>query len=176
MKAFLMHPDRDFDARHPTPPNDDVLTPDLELSTLLAAMAAGDKTLFDVASLALLVGLREPNEIVYRQRILADCQENSALVRELYELAGEAIKAEKSVWGSLYRDSPRHVLSTAVKKMEQLVFFLKSLRTFAVEHAVRFRSPGFTRFFAMLLEELDDEYLGVVDGYLKELQFKGECC
>ena len=121
MKAFLMHPDRDFDARHPTPPNDDVLTPDLELSTLLAAMAAGDKTLFDVASLALLVGLREPNEIVYRQRILADCLENSALVRELYELAGEAIKAEKSVWGSLYRDSPRHVLSTAVKKMEQLV-------------------------------------------------------
>ena len=172
MKAFLMHRDRDFDAGHPAPPNEEALTQDLELNTLLAAMAAGDQFLFEVAKRALLISLRDPEEIVYRQQVLTDCLENSSVVRDLYVLAGEAIKAEKSVWGGLYRDSPRHVLSTSVQKMELLVGFLKPLREMAVEHAAQFRSPGFTRFFAMLAEELDDEYFDVVESYLKELKFK----
>ena len=80
---------------------------DLELETLLRAMAAGDELIFDVAKRALLLSLRDPEAIVYRQQVLTDCLEHPEVVRELYSLAGEALKAEKGIWGSLLRDSPR---------------------------------------------------------------------
>ena len=49
MKAFLMHPDDDFDTERELPPNEDALAADLELNTLLRAMAAGDPLLLEVA-------------------------------------------------------------------------------------------------------------------------------
>jgi hypothetical protein len=42
MKAFLMHKDRDFDRKQALPPNEPALSQDLELNTLLNAMARGD--------------------------------------------------------------------------------------------------------------------------------------
>jgi len=173
MKAFLMHRDRDFDANRGLPANEQALTQDLELNTLFAAMAAGDRVLAEVARRALLLSLRDPDEIVYRQRILRDCLENPAVVRELYALAGEAIRSEKSVWGSLYRDSPRSVLGASVQKLELLVGFLRRLRQMADRHGAQFRSPGFNRFFSMLVEELEEDYFAQIETYLKELKFKG---
>ena len=41
MKAYLMHPGRDFDTGQKFPPNAKALTQDLELTTLLNAMAGG---------------------------------------------------------------------------------------------------------------------------------------
>ena len=58
-------------------------------------------------SAALLSSLRDPDAIVYRQQVLADCLEHPAVVRELYALAGEALKAEKSGRGAVHSDSPR---------------------------------------------------------------------
>jgi MutS domain V len=173
MKAFLMHRDRDFDAGRDTPPNEAVLTQDLELSTLLDAMAAGDPFLFEVARRALLLSLRDPDAVVYRQEVLKDCLENPGVVRELYALAAEAIRAEKSVWGGLYRDSPRSMLSSSVQKMDLLVGFLRRLRDMTDRHAGKFRSEGCSRFFAMIAEELDEDYFALIEGYLKELKFKG---
>ena len=49
MKAFLMHPDRDFDFERELPANHEALIQDLELDTLLATMAAGDRFMFEVA-------------------------------------------------------------------------------------------------------------------------------
>ena len=57
--------------------------------------------------------------------------------------------------------------------MELFVGFLRRLRAIADEHAARFRSPGFTRFFAMLAEELDEEYFELIEDQLKELKFQG---
>jgi DNA mismatch repair ATPase MutS len=172
MKAFLMHPDSDFATQQELPPNEEALTQDLELNTLLASMAGGDSFLFDVANRALLLSLRDPDAIVYRQEILSDCLENPSVVRDLYVLAGEALKAEKSVWGGMLRDSPRSMLGTSVQKMEILVGFLRRLRETADEHSGNFRSPGFTRFFAMLAQELDDQYFELVQSDLKALKFK----
>jgi hypothetical protein len=172
MKAFLMHPDEDFDTQRELPANATVLTQDLELNTLLGAMAAGDPLLFEVANRALLLSLQEPEAITYRQEILTDCLETTAIVRDLYALAGEALQAEKSVWGGLARDSPRILLRTSVNKMEILVKFLRRLREMADEHGSKFRSPGLSRFFAMLIEELGDEYFELIEGYINELNFK----
>jgi hypothetical protein len=173
MKAFLMHRDSDFDLQHELPANAKALSQDLELSVLLATMAAADPFLFEVAERALLVSLADPEEIVYRQQVLTDCLENPAIARELYALAGEAIRAQKRLWGSYYKASPRSILGTSVHKMELLVGFLRRLRQMTDEHAGEFRSPGFARFCAMLAEELDEEYFGMIDSHLKALKFKG---
>ena len=173
MKAFLMHRDRDFELDRVLPANEQALTQDLELITLWSAMAAGDEYLFEVAKRALLQSLCELDEIVYRQQVFTDCLQNGSVVRKMYELAGEALKAEKGIWGSIYRDSPRMTMGTSVQKMEVLVGFLRRLRAMASEHAASFRSRGFTRFFTMLAEELDEAYFELVESHLKALKFKG---
>jgi hypothetical protein len=173
MKAFLMLREQDFDWGRELPANDAVLTQDLELTTLFAAMAGGDSFLFEVARLALLLSAPDPEAIAYRQQVLSDCLENPAAVRALYALAGEALAAQKSVWGGFSRDMPRSMLMTSVQKMDLLVDFLRRLRQMSDEHAEMFRSPGFTRFFAMIAEELEDGYFELVERHLKELKFKG---
>jgi hypothetical protein len=171
VKAFLMHPDSDFELERELPANEVSLTQDLELSTLWSAMAAGDSFLFEVAKRAVLLSLRDPREIVYRQQVLTDCLENPSLVRELYALSGEALEAERKVWGGLLSDRPSSKLGTSVKKMELLVQSLRRLGEMADRHAASFRSPGFTRFFAMLAEELDEPYFELVEGQLNALKF-----
>ncbi len=49
---------------------------------------------------------------------------------------------------------------------------LKKLRTIADEHADKFDSEGFARFFAMLKGELSDEYFAKVQEHLRELKFR----
>jgi len=173
MKAFLMHPDRDFDFERDLPANHEALIQDLELDTLLSTMAAGDRFMFDVSRRALLLSLTEPETIAYRQQVITDCLGQPAVVRELYTLAGEALAAQKSVWWGLRNDSPRRMLSSAVQKMELFVGFLQRLHAMAEEHAPKFTSPGFTRFFAMLCQELDAAYLELVERQLKALKFPG---
>jgi len=173
MKAFLMHADRDFDLAADLPAQEQALTQDLELDSLLGAMAAGDKLIYEVATRALLLSLRDPDAIAYRQRLLAESLDQPAVVRDLYGLAGEALKAEKSVWGSPLRDSPRSILGSSVQKMELFVEFLRRLRQMADEHSDKFHSEGFVRFFAMLREELDEPYFALIENHLKALRFKG---
>jgi len=173
MKAFLMNSDRDFDLESDLPVNQEALIQDLELDTLLSTMAAGDKFMFDVSRRALLLSLRDPDAIAYRQQIMTDCLEQPTVVRELYTLAGEALTAQKTVWWGLRNDSPRRTLASSVQKMELFSGFLGRLHTMAEEHASKFSSPGFTRFFAMLREELDDAYLELVERQLKALKFPG---
>ncbi|MBO0769637.1 MAG: hypothetical protein J2O48_13220, partial [Solirubrobacterales bacterium] len=91
---------------------------------------------------------------------------------ELYGVAGEALRAEKSVWSSMFRASPRSMLGTSVQKMELFLEFLKRLRAMTDEHSGTFTSPGFTRFFAMLEKELSEDYFALVERHLKALKFK----
>lgn len=169
MKVFLMHRDRDVDLERKPPPNHEALTQDLELDTLVGAMAAGDQFLFDVGKQVILTSLTDPDEIVYRQRVLADCLDQPPIARRMYDIAVEAIASERKVYGSLFRDSPDSILSRSVKVLELLVGSLKQLRRLADDHASKFHSEGFVRFFAMLADELDDEYLATIDEHLKDL-------
>ena len=174
MKAFLMHADRDFDTERELPTHEDALTGDLELNTLLRTMAAGDPLLLEVARRALLLSLTEPDAIAYRQQVLADCLRSPAVARDLYAIAGEALEAQRTVWGSiLERDSPRLILRTSVRKMEILTGFLRRLRDLADTHATSVGSAGFSRLFSMLVQELGDDYFDLIEGYLKELNLKG---
>ena len=172
MKAFLMYPDRDFDLEQDLPPNEADLSSDLELGTLLRAMASGDKFLLDVARHGLQSGLTSPTEIVYRQHVLADCVAEPGAVRDLYDVAVAAITGERHLFGWTMRDSPDSILYRARQAMQLYLDMFRRLRGIADAQAAGFRSEGFTRFFAMLTEELADEYLAEIDAQIGELEFR----
>jgi DNA mismatch repair ATPase MutS len=195
MKAFLMYRERDFDprlilsrrerelhARNADPAldllpllpwNQAALTQDLGLGILFNAMAAGDKFLFEVAVLALLSSLTDVDTIAYRQRILADCLRNEAIVRDIYRIAKEAIDQERKGYWSYFGRHPSGIVHRAVDVLQMFVAVLKQLRGVADEHAAKFASDGFARFFDMLKAELSDEYFAEVNRHLRHLQFRG---
>jgi hypothetical protein len=163
--------------KEPGPPlapagNDAVLAQDLELRTLWNAMAAGDEFLFEMAKRAVLSPLTSPDAIVYRQQVLADCLEHPEIVRQLYQLAVEALENERAVGGLWSIAGPDRILSRSVRVLELQAGVLRRLRQIADQQAAGFRSEGFTRFFAMLADELADDYLKTVEQHLRELEFK----
>jgi hypothetical protein len=172
MKAFLMYPDRDFYLGQDLPLNEADLAGDLELDVVLRAMAGGDQFLFDVARLGLHSGITSLEEIVYRQHVLADCISQPDVVRELYDVAIEAVTAEKKILGWIWRDSPETIVHRTRQLLELYLDAFRRLRGIADTHAASFRSEGYTRFFAMLAKELGDEYLAEVEAHIGELAFR----
>ncbi len=120
----------------------------------------------------LLSSLPEPEAIRYRQAVLTDCLEHSAIVRQLYDLAVEALESKKKAHVFLFRDSPDALLQKSARILELLADVLRRLRGLVDEHAAAFGSDGFTRLFARLQEELDDAYLQTVEHHLRELRFR----
>jgi DNA mismatch repair ATPase MutS len=173
MKAHLMYREHDFDLHWPLPWNEGDLVKDLELDTLFNAMAQGDKFLFDVVKQAVLSGLENGlDTILYRQGILQDCLKNPAIVRGMYDLAVEAIERERKDFWVPWGGSPGSVLYRATGVLEMFVGLLKTLRSVADEHAGGFASEGFSTLFAMLREELSDEYFVSIKSHLQQLQFR----
>ena len=163
-----MHKDRDFDFERELPPNEQALAQDLALPILFEAMALGDPFLLKVARKAVLSSLSDLDSILYRQNILKDCLKNSSIVRDIYNLVVETIEnRQKQWWATRY---PSSIMYSAVEALKMFVGQLKKLRTFADQHADRFNSEGFARFFTMLIAELDDEYFARIEEYLKELK------
>jgi hypothetical protein len=136
MKVLLMHRDRDFDLQQALPWNEGALIQDLELETLLHAMAGGDQFLFDVARTALLSGLRnDVDTIRYRQEILKDCLKSWAAVRELYNLAVETIESTKKQGLGISSHYPTSMMYGSIHLLEFLMGMLRKLVGIADEHA-----------------------------------------
>ena len=172
MNVHLLYRAQDFEPDWELPPHAQALTEDLDLDTLLEAMAAGDPYLFKVAQIALFRSLPDADAIRYRQGILRDCLERPQRTRELYDLAVDALEAQKHLsFGILglksnYPDSTMH---NAVEVLKVYTERLERLRQIADEHADEFNSDGFKTFFSMIRRELDDEYLQTVHEHLAEL-------
>ncbi len=171
MKAFLMYKDSDFDVQKQLPSNEQILTQDLELPTLFSAMAGEDKFIYEVVKKAVLSSMQDVPAILYRQAILNDCVNNSAIVRQLYNIAVESIVNEKKLHWGYSRYLPA-ILHSSINVLEMFVGMLKKLRTIADRHADKFQSEGFSTLFQMLKKELSDEYFGCVQEHLSELKFR----
>jgi DNA mismatch repair ATPase MutS len=173
MKAFLMHRDHDFDLRQGLPWDEAELTQDLGLNILFDAMARGDKFLSEVAKTAVLSGLSDSGNILYRQDILKDCLKNPEVVNSLYEIPIEAIETRKrDHWLWSIASHPSSILSSSVDVLQVFVDRLRKLRNIADEHAGGFESEGFNTLFAMLKRELNDDYLAGTEAHLRELRFQ----
>lgn len=172
MKAFLLYRDRDLEPNAAAAADAADLVRDLELDTLLRAMAQGDAFVLDVARQVLLAGLDDPEAIRYRQRILGDCLAHPAVIRTLYDQSVEALAAEKKAYFYLGTRSPELSLHGAVRVLELLLASLRRLRTIAAQESGDFRSDGFARFFRMILDELDDTYARLLEEHLRRLRFQ----
>jgi hypothetical protein len=171
MKAYLLYQDRDFEFGTALPSNHQDLIQDLELATLLQAMALGDKFLLDVSMRVLLTSVDEPAAILYRQQILADCIAEPEIVRDMYAIAVGALEDKRGIWG-YSSQFPSSILSGAVNQLESAVDHLKDLRNIADAHGERIRSTGLTTLFHTLQRELDDEYFQTISYHLKQLRFR----
>ena len=173
MKVYLLYRDQDFDWAADLPPGHEDLIADLELNTLLQAMAAGDKFLLNVSAKVLLAGLHDPAAIRYRQQVLADCLGKPEVIREMYGVAVGAQQDKRQIWGygGTYQN-PSSNLSGAVRHLEAYVARLRQLRKIADDHAGEFRSDGLGALLATLRRELDDEYFEEIGDHLKRLQFR----
>jgi DNA mismatch repair ATPase MutS len=169
MKPLLLFPSDDT-PRPAVLPNADVLGQDLELPTLFSVMADDDELLWEVASRVLLSPLVDPELIRYRQQAVEDGLQHPSVLRELYATATEAVDNEKRRFFGRFRDNPDSTLSGGVRLLELLVPTLRRLRTVADRHGGEFSSPAFSRFFAMLQEELSDTYLDEVETHVRNLQ------
>ena len=127
MKVFLMHRDRDFRLGENLPPNRGELTQDLELDILFDAMAADDSFLREVAKNAILASLRDPESILYRQQIVADCLSAPAVIREIYAIAVEAIESERKVWSLMWERDASSALHRSTQVLQLCVNPLRRL-------------------------------------------------
>ncbi len=171
MKVWLMHPDRDFDPEQSLSWNAETLIQDLELDVLLDAMAEGDPFLKQIARTTLLSSLHDPDSIRYRQEILQDCLAHPDVVRAIYQLPLEAIENKRKGWLGVFSRHPSGILSSSVALMQMFLDLLHRLRQIADLHADAFTSRGFTRFFNMVQQELDDGFFEEADAHLHTLTF-----
>jgi len=168
-----MYRDQDFDQQRTLPVNEPALMQDLELGTLFGAMAGGDEFLLQVAKPAVLLSLQNDREtILYRQAVIQDCLRNCSIVKNLYDIAVEAMENRRKHWLWIIGHHASSILYDAVGMLEICVGALAKLRQVADVHADQFESEGFTAFFAMLKAELADEYLATVKDHLKKLRFR----
>ena len=174
MKVHLLHEAEDFDFGASLPAGHKDLIQDLELTTFIQAMAAGDKFLADVSLKVMLACLVDPEAIRYRQRVLADCLAQPIVIREMYDIALGALHDKRHLWGSYggTYQNPSSNLSGAVLHLEMYVARLRQLRKIADEHAGKFRSDGLRALFATLHRELSDEYFDEISYHLKRLRFR----
>jgi hypothetical protein len=174
MKVHLLHEAGDFDFGAALPAGHQELIQDLELTTLLSAMALGDNFVFGVSTKVLLTCLHDPQAIRYRQRVLADCLDQPSVIREMYAVATAAVQDKRNIWGhygGTYQ-TPSSNLSGAVSHLEAYVARLRQLRQIADDHAGKFRSDGLRMLFATLQRELDDRYFEEIGFHLKQLRFR----
>jgi len=190
MRALLMYPDQDFgddqilrdvmyryrrdaDRQPQLSPRERNLIQDLELDTLLYAMAGEDEFLFEVARRVLPSGPENNLEtIVYRQQVLKDCLKNTTMVRQIYDVTVEAVEQTKKRWWDLSSKYPSSLLHSSIDILEVLSAILRKLRGIAEEQAGRFESEAFTALFAVLRKELTDDYLASIQNHLTESRFR----
>jgi MutS domain V len=172
MKALLLHPEHDFDARRGLPVQAANVRPDLALDTVVAAMADGDAFVAQVVSNALLNGTgNDMATLRYRQAVVRDAIAHPGPVREMYAVVVGAFEEKrKSYWG-FSSNHPSSILYSARQVLHLFMQRLRMLREIAETNAGKFESAGFRNLFAMLQRELDDAYLARVDAHLTELKF-----
>lgn len=176
MKAHLLFPDRDFDSKADPPPQWPVVARDLEVDTLLAAMAQGDAFLLDVAARTLMAacGAGDGRVIAYRQAALRDAIDHPEQVRALYDLVVEAIESRKKhLFGmGLFGRYPSFNLRGAVELLQTFVQYLRRLRQQADSLAGSFRSEAFGTLFASLQRDIGNDYFDAVQEHLETLRFR----
>lgn len=172
MKVLLMYPDKDLILKEDSIFNEAILIQDLELKTVFNAMALQDKFLFDVIKKTMLFEPISKENIMYRQSILKDCIAHPKVIREIYHLPIDIEKEKRKQWIGIYSKQPSTILFDSVQALAIYFRSFKKLRNIMDKNSISFQSLGFKRFFTMIEEEFNDEYLNEVEKLISELGFQ----
>jgi len=167
-------PHKPFDMYEGFPWNQADLVDDLELDTLLTAMAGEDDLVFEVARRVILTGQANDTETIrHRQACLRDCLDHPSVVREIYDLATEASQVgKKHPFGILTR-YPDWLLRRSIELLEELLDIIAKLNRIADRQSGMFASDGWRELFRTIKRDLDVEYCAEVARHLKVLKFEG---
>ena len=173
MKVYLMYKDRDFNRDVHLPKNTETIIKDLGLDVILEAMAKEDNLIYDISKIAIFTNLTDVEEIFYRQEIIKDCINNPSVIREIFNIAIEAI-IRKRKWSffNISSMSINSIMFSSVLILQSLLELLTKLREIADENINKFKSEGFKRFFKMIQDELGEDYLLMISKTLKDLKFE----
>ena len=125
MKTFLMYKDHDFDPMQilsrrdryrghldnhmnldkALPWNENDITQDLGLDIVFKTMSSSDEFLYEVAKVAVLSNVSDIDTIQYRHSVFSDCLKNAEIVKNIYQIATDAIVQERanSSWSIFMR-------------------------------------------------------------------------
>ncbi|BCY17259.1 MAG: DNA mismatch repair protein MutS [Chloroflexi bacterium] len=172
MNVFLMYPDKDFNIKTESPWNERFLIEDLELDILFSAMAGDDEIIRKVVQTAVLTGFENSTDTIkYRHEVLKDCLNNPDSTRELFIIASKAIELERKIYLGIYR-YPTAIIHRSLDVMDGFIKSLKQIRNIAETNHSLYKSQGFTRFFDMIRNELNDSYFNEIQSHLSDLRFK----
>jgi DNA mismatch repair ATPase MutS len=175
IRVALLYRDRNLDPKMGEPWNAQDLVKDLELERILSAMSGKDDFVYGVARRVLLQIETDRDTILYRQKVLADCVRNPAVVRGIYGIAVDTVDRTKRslFWlGIRSAENPSLVVDECVRALRVTVPALRRIRAVASDAASKFESEGFTKMFRMMMDEFDDNYLGLVEQHLDSLEFR----
>lgn len=170
MKAPLLHRDEMAEVGAGVPAHAGQLADDLGLDAVVAAMAAGDRFVGEVARPVLLAGLSDPAGIRYRQDVLRDAMHHPGLVRELYRQATRAVTSDERRTYMGFGASAATTLSGAVHVMAFLLDVLQDVRALAADTPGDVRSDGLTGLLATLTAQIDDRFLAQARSHLQALR------
>jgi hypothetical protein len=154
----------------------DALKKDLELDTILNAVAGKDDFILESLTEAVFTPLSDPELIAYRHETLRDAAEYREEVRAIYELCRGTDRRRLGTMGTLNWMTNYDLNATyngAVNSLSVQTETLQKLRKLAESYEDRFRSRAFRGLFRMLQEELTDSYLEEVKRQLAELSYPG---
>jgi len=172
MHARLMHQDRDFMVPGKPSAATRGIDQDLELETILTAMAGGDALVHDVAAAAFRQAPHNDHaSIRHRQGIMRDAIACPRVIRDLYQLTSEAVEGKRRSYYGVAGRSPTSIVYGSTEVLRIFVAVLRQLRTVAEEAAPRVSSQGLADLFAMLRTEFPDAFFDEIDGHLTKLRF-----
>jgi hypothetical protein len=171
VNVHLLYPDRDLDLEAILPPHADLLEEDLGLEVLLEVMAAGDHAIHAACRRVLLAGLDDPEEIRYRQAVVADVLQAPEAFQGSYELIVTGLELARRSYSGLFRDAPDAIVRRAVERLRVYADVLRRLRQAAGPVHGAMRSTGVTRLFELFTTQFDEPYLAEVEAQLEELTF-----
>jgi hypothetical protein len=145
---------------------------DLDLDSVVEAMANGDDLVRDVCLRCLLADPISIADVRYRQAILTDLLAHPQQARALYQIASDASEVKRRIRIGLFnRDHPAWILRSAISILTELTTSLRSLRDFSRTNRGTFTSAGLQQLLSVIVSDLNDEYLSVLDDHLHRLKF-----
>lgn len=171
MRPHLLFPDRDLDApAQKTPASLADLVADLEVPTVLRAMAGKDALTYAVCAQVLTATDTTPQIVRHRQAVLADAIAHAGEFADLYVIATEAIADEKKIYRSTFRLRPESTLRRSVEVLKLLLDAVARVRQVTDALGTTARSDAVRGMCAVLADQLDDAYLHEAREQVRELE------